>query len=320
MNDLIVQSGAEPDSPLAIFIMGPTATGKTDLAMACVDDFNAEIISVDSAMVYRQMDIGSAKPTEEELKKAPHRLINNCDPLDAYSAGAFCEDSQNAMSEIVASKAVPILVGGTMLYFNALQKGLAKLPEANQSVREKLDEDVTRIGWLGMHQRLAEIDPVSANRIHPNDPQRIHRALEVFEITGKTLTQFWQEQQYEPLPYSVVKIALMPPDRTELRQKITLRFDQMLQAGFVEEVEKLHARGDLRADLPSIRAVGYRQVWAYLEGEYDYETMREKAIIATAQLAKRQMTWLRKETECNFFDPKTLNSNKLLKNLRNLLL
>lgn len=320
MNDLIIQPGAEPDSPLAIFIMGPTATGKTDFAMTCVDSFNAEIISVDSAMVYREMDIGSAKPDAEELAKAPHRLINICDPLDAYSAGAFRDDALNAMSEIVANQALPLLVGGTMLYFNALQKGLAELPQANQLVRDKLDEEVERVGWQGMHQRLAEIDPVSAERIHPNDPQRIQRALEVFEITGKTLTQCWQEQQYESLPYRVVKIALMPPDRIDLRQKIALRFDQMLNAGFVEEVEKLRARGDLSADLPSIRAVGYRQVWAYLDGDYDYETMREKAIIATAQLAKRQMTWLRKETECNFFDPKTLNSDKLLKNLRNLLL
>ena len=320
MNDLIIQQGAKPDAPFAIFIMGPTATGKTELAMACVENFNAEIISVDSAMVYREMNIGSAKPNVQELKNAPHRLINNCDPSDAYSAGAFRDDALDAMSAIVDNGAVPILAGGTMLYFNALQNGLAELPQANQSVRDKLDDDVKRIGWQGMHQRLAEIDPVSAERIHPNDPQRIHRALEVFEITGKTLTQCWQEQQSESFPYRVVKIALMPPDRIELRQRIALRFDQMLDAGFVDEVEKLRARGDLSADLPSIRAVGYRQVWAYLNGDYDYETMREKAIIATAQLAKRQMTWLRKETECNFFDPKALNSDKLLNNLRNLLL
>ena len=320
MSELIIQPGIKKDSLIAVFIMGPTATGKTDLGMACVESFNSEIISVDSAMVYREMDIGTAKPDAEELAKAPHRLIDMCDPLDAYSAGAFRDDALSAMAEIVDNNAVPLLVGGTMLYFNVLQKGLAKLPQADQTVRQKLDDDVKRIGWPGMHQRLSEIDPVSAERIHHNDPQRIHRALEVFEITGKTLTQFWQEQKYEALPYSVVKIALMPPDRTELRQKISLRFDQMLDAGFVDEVEKLRARGDLSPDLPSIRAVGYRQVWAYLDGEYDYETMREKAIIATAQLAKRQMTWLRKETDCNFFDPKSLNSDKLLKNLRNLLL
>ena len=239
MNDLIIQSGVKPDSPSAIFIMGPTATGKTDFAMACVNDFNTEIISVDSAMVYREMDIGSAKPNAEELEKAPHLLINNCDPLEAYSAGAFCEDALSAMSTMVAKNTVPLLVGGTMLYFNALQKGLAELPQANQMVRDKLDEEVNRIGWQGMHNRLAEIDPVSAKRIHPNDPQRIHRALEVFEITGKTLTQSWLEQKHECLPYRVVKIALMPPDRIELRQTITLRFDQMLANGFIEEVEKL---------------------------------------------------------------------------------
>lgn len=319
MNKLIVQPGAEPDSPLAVFIMGPTATGKTDLALACVEDFKSEIISVDSAMVYREMDIGSAKPNAEELAKAPHRLINICDPSDAYSAGAFREDALAAMSDIVKEHSVPLLVGGTMLYFNVLQKGLAELPEANQTVRDKLDADVERIGWAGMHQRLAEIDPESAERIHPNDPQRIHRALEVFEITGKTLTECWQEQQKEVLPFAVIKIALMPPERTELRLRIAQRFDQMLDAGFVDEVEKLRARGGLNAALPAIRAVGYRQVWAYLEGEYDYETMREKAINATSQLAKRQMTWLRKETTCNIFDPYTLNSDKLLKNLRNLL-
>lgn len=320
MTDLIVQSGAEEDSPPAIFIMGPTAIGKTALAISCVEELNAEIISVDSAMVYRGMDVGSAKPDMAELAKAPHRLIDICDPSEAYSAGRFREDALSAMSDITADGVVPVLAGGTMLYFNALQNGLADLPEADQAVRDKLDADVKHLGWPGMHQRLAEIDPESANRIHPNDPQRIHRALEVFEITGKTLTECWANQQQQKLPYSVVKIALMPPDRIELRERIALRFDQMLGAGFVEEVEKLRQRDDLSADLPSIRAVGYRQVWTYLAGDYDFETMREKAIIATAQLAKRQMTWLRKETQCNFFDPKTLNSDKLLKSLRNLLL
>lgn len=319
MNDLIVQPGADKDSPLAVFIMGPTATGKTDLAMACVENFNAEIISVDSAMVYRQMDIGSAKPGAEELAKAPHRLISICDPLDAYSAGAFRADALNAMSEMVKAQAVPLLVGGTMLYFNVLQHGLADLPEADQSVRDKLDEEVKRTGWEGLYKRLSKIDPVSAQRIHPNDPQRIHRALEVFDISGKTLTQLWQEQEKTVLPYAIIKIALMPSDRTELRRTIALRFDRMLETGFVDEVKKLRARGDLSADLPAIRAVGYRQVWAYLAGETDFDTMRDKAIIATAQLAKRQMTWLRKETMCNFFDPNTLNSDKLLINLRNLL-
>jgi len=320
MTDLIVQSGAESDSPPAIFIMGPTATGKTDLAISCVEELNARIISVDSAMVYRGMDIGSAKPNAAELVRAPHRLIDICDPSEAYSAGRFREDALSAMADITSNGAVPLLVGGTMLYFSALQKGLADLPEADQVVRDKLNADVERLGWQGMHERLAEIDPESADRIHPNDPQRIHRALEVFVITGKTLTQCWENQRQQRLPYSVIKIALMPPDRIELREKIARRFDQMLAAGFIEEVEKLRQRGDLTADLPAIRAVGYRQVWACLAGDYDFETMREKAIIATAQLAKRQMTWLRKEADCNFFDPKTLNSDKLLKSLRNLLL
>jgi len=319
MNDIIIQPGAESDSPLAIFIMGPTATGKTELAVACCEELVAEIISVDSAMVYRGMDIGSAKPTSEELIKTPHRLIDVCDPAESYSAGRFRDDALSAMSEIVEKPSLPLLVGGTMLYFNALQTGLAELPEANQAVRDKLDSDVKRLGWEGMHKRLADVDPESAARIHPNDPQRIHRALEVFEITGQTLTECWASQKQVKLPYSVIKIALMPPDRIELRKRITQRFDQMLANGFIEEVERLRSRDDLNLDMPSIRAVGYRQIWSYLEGIYDYETMREKAIIATAQLAKHQMTWLRKEKECNFFDPLTLNTAKLLKTLRNLL-
>lgn len=319
MNELIVQPGKSADAPPAIFIMGPTATGKTDLAIAIYNDLPSEIISVDSALVYKGMDIGSAKPDKETLAKAPHHLINFIDPAGNYSAGQFRDDALRLMSGITEQKRVPILVGGTMLYFNALQKGMADLPDIDKRIRQKIEMEAEEKGLEAMHQRLQKIDPVSAERIHPNDPQRIKRALEVFDSTGVTLTDFWEKQAVTSLPCKAVKIALMPPDRARLRERIARRFDIMLQQGLIEEVEQLRQRKDLHAGLPSIRAVGYRQVWAYLEGEYDFETMREKAIIATAQLAKRQMTWLRKETNCNFIDPSQLNTRKVLKKLRTLL-
>ena len=299
--------------------MGPTATGKTDLAMALVDEIPADIISVDSAMVYRGMDIGSAKPDQATLEKYPHRLINICDPSEAYSAGRFRDDALAEMAQITAHDRVPVLAGGTMLYFRTLQQGIAELPDANAEIRQRLDQEASESGWDTLHQRLSEIDPVSAERIHPNDPQRIQRALEVYEVSGKTLTEFWQEQAASKLQYQLVKIALVPADRVDLRKRIEQRFDLMLEAGLVEEVERLYQRGDLTPDLSSIRAVGYRQVWAMLDGEYDMATMREKAITATAQLAKRQMTWLRKEENCNFIAPEALKLPKLLKNLRFLL-
>jgi tRNA dimethylallyltransferase len=319
MSDFIIQPTVSPDAPLAICILGPTATGKTDLAMRLADALPVDLISVDSAMVYRGLDIGSAKPDPITLQQFPHRLIDILDPAEAYSAGQFCRDALAEMAEINSRGRIPLLVGGTMLYFNALQNGMAELPDADPVIRERLDAEAATLGWQALHQRLAEIDPGSAARIHPNDPQRIQRALEVYEISGKTLSELYAEQEQQPFPYRLLKIALMPPDRVGLRGTIAERFDSMLVSGLVEEVRGLYQRGDLSPDLPAIRAVGYRQVWSYLAGDYDYPEMREKAITATAQLAKRQMTWLRKEPECNFIVPEAVEPRNLLKNLESLL-
>lgn len=328
MSDLIIQQGDDASSPASVFIMGATATGKTDLALALYDALGgsqaSELISVDSALVYRGMDIGTAKPDLATLEKAPHHLIDIIDPAEVYSAGQFRDDSLSLMSQCVNKQHVPILVGGTMLYFNTLQNGLANMPEVPLAIKQAIEEEAESKGLLAMHKRLTKIDPVSAERIHSNDTQRIKRALELYDFTGKTLTKFWQEQELNKavsgLPYNRIKIALVPDDRVELRKRITIRFDEMLSLGFIDEVEMLYKRDDLHADMPSIRAVGYRQAWAYLAGDYGYDEMREKAIIATAQLAKRQMTWLRKEKECNFIDPIALNTTKVLKNVKDLLL
>jgi len=328
MDDLILQAGEKADSPIVVFIMGATATGKTDLALALHDELldksGSDLISVDSALVYRGMDIGTAKPDAQTLVEAPHHLIDIIDPGEVYSAGQFRDDALKLMQDSVSKQRTPILVGGTMLYFNTLQKGLADMPEVDEATKQAIEEEAKTNGLLAMHERLKSIDPVSAERIHQNDTQRIKRALELFDFTGKTLTNFWLAQEknnagYE-FPFRRIKIALMPEDRVALRKRIAIRFDAMLKHGFIEEVESLFNRGDLNADMPSIRAVGYRQVWAYLAGDYGFEEMREKAIIATAQLAKRQVTWLRKEQECNFIDPISLNTQKVLKNLKTLLL
>ncbi len=319
MTDLIIQPGEAVDSPFTIFIMGPTATGKTDLAIAVYHEMPAEIISVDSALVYTGMDIGSAKPDRATLADAPHHLIDFIDPAENYSAGRFRHDALALIQSSIGHKRLPVLVGGTMLYFNALQKGMADLPDVDAIVRQKVGQETQEKGLAAMHSRLQQIDPPAAKRIHPNDQQRIKRALEVYESSGITLTAHWQQQNRQCFPCRVIKIALVSPDRILLRQRITQRFDQMLQQGLVEEVKQLRQRSDLHEALPAIRAVGYRQVWAYLDGKYDFNTMREKAIIATAQLAKRQMTWLRKEENCNFIEPSQLNTDKFLKKIRTLL-
>lgn len=313
----IIQASGREHAPKAVFIMGPTASGKTDLAIECVRAFPCELISVDSALVYRDMDIGTAKPGDEELAQAPHRLINMIDPAQSYSAAQFREDALKEMADIVSHGKIPVLVGGTMLYYKALQEGLSELPSANAEVRATLEQEAEAKGWAHMHQRLAAVDPDSAQRIHPNDPQRIQRALEVYTITGKSLTEFYTAQQADRLPYDVIKIALVPEGRGELHQRIAQRFHLMLELGLVNEVRRLKDRGDLNLNMPSMRCVGYRQVWEYLDNEIDFDTMVEKAIVATRQLAKRQMTWLRKEQNCNFFDVNKTNFAEIVKNLKN---
>jgi len=272
--------------------MGPTASGKSALAMELVRHLPCDIISVDSALVYRGMDIGTAKPTAEELALAPHRLIDIIDPLDAYSAADFRRDALREMADIVAKGRIPLLVGGTMLYYKALLEGLSPLPEADPGIRAQIELEAATQGWAALHAELCRIDPVAGARIHPNDPQRLSRALEVFRLTGKNLTELTQLQG-EPLPYRTMQFVIAPSDRAWLRERIALRFDTMLAQGFEREVTRLLQRGDLNPSLPSIRCVGYRQMWDYLTGVLSYDEMRYRGIVATCQLAKRQMTWLR---------------------------
>ena len=278
----------------AVCIMGPTASGKTGLAVALVERYPLEIVSVDSAMIYRGMDIGTAKPDAATLARAPHRLIDILDPVERYSAARFAADARREMEQILAAGRLPLLVGGTGLYFRALEGGLAELPEADPEVRASLAEKREQEGPEALHRWLAEVDPQAAARIHPNDPQRVQRALEVWLLTGRPLSELQQARPAES-GVRLSKIVLEPPDRAELHARIERRFDAMLAAGFVEEVEGLRARGDLNPSLPSMRAVGYRQVWRYLEGECDYDEMRASGIAATRQYAKRQLTWLRPE-------------------------
>ena len=276
----------------AIFLMGPTASGKTDLAIRLRQTLPVEIISVDSALIYRGMDIGTAKPNVQELALAPHRLIDIKDPSESYSAAEFRRDALREMQEISAQGKIPLLVGGTMLYFKALLEGLSPLPYADEKVRSEIEAKAAQFGWAALHQELAKIDPVSAQRINPNDSQRINRALEVFYLSGQTLTAL-STQKSEALPYHIDQFAIAPQDRSLLHQRIEWRFHKMIEQGFQQEVEKLYSRGDLHPDLPSIRCVGYRQMWEYLRGDYNHEEMVFRGICATRQLAKRQITWLR---------------------------
>ena len=278
--------------PLAIFLMGPTASGKTDLAIKLRQQLPVEVISVDSALIYRGMDIGTAKPSKAELALAPHRLIDICDPAESYSAANFRTDALREMQEISAQGKIPLLVGGTMLYYKALLEGLSPLPSADEKVRSEIEAKAALIGWGGLHQELSKIDPISAQRINPNDSQRINRALEVFYLTGKTLTEL-TAQKGEALPYDILQFAIAPEQREVLHLRIEQRFHKMIELGFQQEVEKLYRRPDLNENLPSIRCVGYRQMWEYLRGDYDHDEMIFRGICATRQLAKRQITWLR---------------------------
>jgi tRNA dimethylallyltransferase len=286
--------------------MGPTASGKTGLAIELVQRFPLEIISVDSALVYRGMDIGTAKPTADELGRAPHHLIDFLDPADPYSAARFRDDALKLMGEITQRGKVPLLVGGTMLYFRALEAGLSDLPEADESLRQRLFKEQEEHGLNYLYERLKQLDPELAKRIQPGDPQRIMRALEVHELTGQPLSEHYKAQETYELPYQVLKLALIPSDRSRLHQRIEARFDQMIEQGLIAEVKALYERGDLDASMPAIRAVGYRQVWVYLEGKHDLATMRYKGIVATRQLAKRQLTWLRSTPDLISFDSEAL--------------
>jgi len=287
------------DLPLALFLMGPTASGKTDLAIALHKYLPIDIISVDSALVYKGLDIGSAKPTAEELAQAPHRLIDICDPAEPYSAAQFVRDARREMADITAKGRIPLLVGGTMLYFKALLEGLSNAPAVDPEIRATIEQEAAEQGWPALHAQLALIDPVTAAQLHPNHSQRIQRALEVYRATGTPLSIFQQQHQEGGAgtsiteEYRITQLALLPRDRNLLHRRIEQRFSNMLASGFEEEVRQLYQRRDLHANLPAIRAVGYRQMWDYLSDDINYEEMAEKGVIATRQLAKRQLTWLR---------------------------
>ncbi len=290
-------------APRAIFLMGPTASGKTDMAIELHQRFEVDIISVDSALVYRGMDLGTAKPDAATLRRAPHALIDIRDPAESYSAADFGEDALREMTRSVERGRVPLLTGGTMLYFRALSRGLATLPSADPAVRAALEAEAREHGWQALHARLAALDPPAAQRIHPHDPQRIQRAREVIELTGRRISELQEQQADRRLGYRVMRLVACPQPRSLLHGRIEQRFGQMLEQGFLAEVETLRARGDLHRDLPSMRCVGYRQAWSHLEGEIDRPEMVRRAVVATRQLAKRQITWLRQETGALWYDP-----------------
>ena len=289
---MIMPEKSTKKQPPVICLMGPTASGKTALAMALHDALPCDIISVDSALIYNNMDIGTAKPTADELSRYPHRLINLRDASQSYSAADFCHDALAEIAKIRANNRIPLLVGGTMMYFKSLIEGISPLPAANHEIRQKIEQQAGEHGWLALHEELLKIDPVAGERIHPNDPQRITRALEVFRLTGSTLTELTQIKG-EKLSGDILQFAITPSERSILHQRIELRYQQMINQGFEQEVIKLKARNDLHEDLPSIRCVGYRQMWQYLNNEYDHNEMIFRGVCATRQLAKRQLTWLR---------------------------
>lgn len=293
--------------PPVICLMGPTASGKTALAFELADNLPCDIISVDSALVYREMDIGTAKPTKEELVKYPHRLINIRDANESYSAAEFCQDALKEIADIRAKGRIPLLVGGTMMYFKSLIEGISPLPQADPEIRKLIEQQAKESSWQDLHNELAEIDPQAAERIHQNDPQRITRALEVYRITGNTLSQL-TEIKGDRLSGDVLQFAISPKDRSVLHERIALRFEQMIAQGFDEEVVNLIERQNLHEDLPSIRCVGYRQMWQHLHGEFDHDEMVFKGICATRQLAKRQLTWLRNWQNLEWLDMENKNN------------
>jgi len=295
-----VSNGINSALPV-IAIMGPTASGKTGLALDIAAKVESEVISVDSALVYKGMDIGTAKPTQEEQAGVVHHLIDIIDPAESYSVSQFVNDTNALIGDILARGKVPILAGGTMMYFNALINGISPLPKSDEKIRDEITQQAQRLGWSKLHDELRGVDPISGERIHPNDPQRITRALEVYRSTGKTLTH-WQQQEGEKCPYNIAQFAIAPVERAVLHERIATRFDLMLEQGFENEVVKLYERSDLHEDLPSIRSVGYRQMWQYLDGQLSYAEMRERGIIATRQLAKRQLTWLRGWEQVTWLD------------------
>ncbi|MCK5817642.1 MAG: tRNA (adenosine(37)-N6)-dimethylallyltransferase MiaA [Psychromonas sp.] len=304
----------ENTHPTALFLMGPTAAGKTKLAIKLALECRCEIISVDSGLIYKQMDIGTAKPTLGELQKVPHALVNIIDPIEHYSAGDFCKDAQCLMKEITARGNTPLLVGGTMLYYKALIDGLSPLPSADQSIRKAIQNEALKHGWEYLHQQLNEIDPISARRIHVNDPQRLSRALEVYRISGKSMTELTRIKNPE-IPYNIKQFALAPQDKKTLHERIELRFKLMLENGFESEVKALYQRGDLYLDLPSMRCVGYRQMWEYLAGKLDHDEMIFRGIVATRQLAKRQMTWLKGWKNITWLTSDDKNNFSIIKNI-----
>lgn len=289
--------------PPLIALMGPTASGKTALAIDWVGTRHAALVSVDSALVYRGMDIGTAKPDRASLARAPHRLIDLREPHEPYSAADFRHDALVALHEITAAGRLPVLVGGTSLYLRALLHGLSDMPEADPVVRAQLEREAATRGWADLHRELARVDPTAAGRIHATDPQRIQRALEVWRLTGRPITHWQQSAQRQPLPWRVLKLVVAPADRAVLHERIAGRFEAMLAAGFLDEMRRLRADPRLHPDLPSMRAVGYRQAWAYLDGDGDLDTLRARAVAATRQLAKRQLTWLRAQYDARWFDP-----------------
>lgn len=295
------------EKSLVICLMGPTASGKTSLAIMLAEQFPLEIVSVDSAMVYRGLDIGTAKPRFETLCKTSHRLINICDPSYPYSAGQFYKDALREIKSIHAKNRIPLLVGGSMLYFSVLQRRFSDLPVTDENIRKKIQSKAKVKGFPALYKKLKKIDLVSAARINQNDVQRIQRALEVYETTGRSLSDYQIAKRFNPLPYHFINLVIAPQDREFLHQRIEERFDQMLKNNFLGEVKKLYQRNDLNTDLPAIRTVGYRQMWKYFSGEYSWETMYHKTIVATRQLAKRQFTWLRQWPESKWFNSENKN-------------